>query len=165
MSDGDAIDQRAASEIRERIVRVEAATTEIPRVRERVHELVNCTQRLVMAAEEAGDQRREMVRKIDDLADEVKSGALVSTRTEAQLGATMAAHIEQCKTDKAEIKAMVAAQNHKQDRMHADNQLALEQTKSRLTRIEIRLAAYIGGAVAVTWLLAHGAELFAKIIK
>jgi hypothetical protein len=47
----------------------------------------------------------------------------------ASLAATVAAHIEQCKTDKAEIKKALEAQNLARTNMHTENQ-------SRFSRLE-----------------------------
>lgn len=144
-------------EIRERLVAVEAELRELPRVRERVHALAQCTQQLVDASETAAESRKQIQFDLVDLGRKIQDAAIASARTETQLGATMAAHIEQCKTDKAEIKTLVTSQLEKQDKMHNEN-------KAAINKLEVRLALYLGIALTLIWAISHG-EVIAKIIK
>jgi chromosome segregation ATPase len=170
-------------EIRDRLVRVEEnqktasrdiadVKGEVALIRARTHDQGQHLHRLVQSSESADDMRAALAQKIDDLGDEVKAGTVASARTEAQLGATMAAHIEQCKTDKAEIKQLVNDQNAKQDRMHAQNTAGIEKlevkladSSKQLTRLEIRIAGYVGAALVIGWLLSTLGGNIAKFIK
>lgn len=157
-------ERRDDSGTRERLVAVETRLGELPRVRERLHELAETTQELVHAEEAARDQRKETQRRLEVLSDRMTEATLASARVETALGATLALHIEQCKTDKAEIKQLVQSQNVEHERMHAENRAELQDQRKQLSGIEVRVAAYAGGAVVATWLLSHVLGLAAKYL-
>lgn len=146
------------NEVRERLVVVETQLTELPKVRERIHELVQCTQQLVSAEEDAADSRKEVLRKIEGLIEKVDNGTLTTVRAEVQLGATMAAHIEHCKTDKAEQKELITRLGIDRERMHAENQ-------TRFQKIERLLYIAIGIAIAFEFAGKAIGELLTKAIK
>lgn len=153
--------RRDDSDIRERMARVEPVlqlqSAEIGKLRERVHDLCNSQHELVAAAEDASEARRGIIAKVDALGVKIEAGVLASARAEVSLGATMAAHIEQCKTDKAEQKDMIAKLVGDQGQMHNDNQ-------RRFLRIE--RAVYIAtGALAVLYFLAPHAGEILKALK
>lgn len=143
-------------EVRERLTKLEAMPPELIRVRERVHDLAQCTQQLVAASEDAADARQAMAQKIDNLSEKVDSGTLASARAEVQLGATMAAHIEQCKTDKAEQKAMITKLGADRERMHQENQTKLDAMSQEFRELHWS---------AVKWLAAVGGSLIIGLVS
>lgn len=145
-------------EVRERLVAVETQLTELPRVRERVHALVQCTQQLVSESEEAADARKEIFQEVRSLSEKVDRSIVATARTETQISVTMAAHIEQCKTDKAEQKEMISKLGADRERMHAEN-------TSRFQKIERLICIGIGIAIAFEFAGKTLGDLISKIIK
>lgn len=119
MSDGGA-------EIRERLARLETSlgvvVVELGSIRTRVHEMANAMGILTAEAEESKDVHAEMARKIDRLADSTGSAAPLA----AAAAATLAAHIEQYRTDKGDIRKALAEQDQERAIFHAETRGRLD---------------------------------------
>lgn len=136
-------------DLRERLVRVEAATDELPAVRQRVHDIAESVHMLVASSEDAekhrqdaNDDRKEIGRKVDELMHLAQSSAL-ATATTTQ---TMLSHITQCDIDKKAVRDDLAKQN--------------SDLSSRLGKVEQKVWIAMG---AVTVLGFFG-ELLVKVI-
>lgn len=152
-------------DIRERLVRVEEQTREIPRIRERIHDIANTAASTLSMVEEGTDERKDLSRKIEALTVTVNSAILASARSEATMASTIASHIEQCRVDKAEIKAAVSRQESDQKERHSANIAAQDEIRAQLVKLRMQMAMYAGAIIVVTWILSHGIEIAEKLLK
>ena len=138
-------------DLRERLVRVEAATDEIPRVRDRLTALGESMQTLVAQNDEderrqieAADYRRDIKCELEKLSDSMRTAATVATRaTELATG-----HIIQCEKDKTAASNAQASQH--------------KALSDRLAKVEIRVWMAMGGIGIIGFL---GELLMKAIIK
>lgn len=107
LSDRAMNERRMDNEVRERLVRVEtngiAASTELSKVRDRVHTIADTQGALMLLAEDAKSDRDDMSRKIDKLDQKIDP----LTVTQAQLATAFAMHSTQCAADKTEYAAAI----------------------------------------------------------
>lgn len=147
MSDYTPERRRSNADISDRLERLETIVERMePRLKElgdRSHQTMTTLQSLVTQGEAAEDQHREQLRRITELAAAVSAATVASTRAEATLGATLAAHIEQCKTDKSAIQTTLLGQDAHRQALH-------EQNQKRFGDIQRIIWIAIGGGM-VAW--------------
>lgn len=121
-------------DLRDRLVRVEGSTDEIPRMRDRLHVIGDFMQQLIGQSENADDERKEIRRKVEDLWETSRRTADASERA----ATTMQNHMSTCERDKK-------ASTERQAEQH-------EELSSRLRKIEQKVWVAIGGFTVISFL-------------
>lgn len=148
--------RRDDSEVRERLVAVEIELKQLPLVRERVHALIQCTQQLVSGMEDQGDTLKRLEHGQKELGDKAIESALASARAETQIAATVAAHIEHCKSDKMEEKEVLIRLERDRDQKHAENQLKINELSKKTEDLFWSAIKWVGGITGSFILLLFG---------
>lgn len=140
---------------------VGSSAREVVRLRDVVHPLVSTVNALALSAEEAEVVRNEIMRKVDGLDVKLDATILGAARAEASLSstyatlsATLAAHIETCNRDKAEIRQKHSEIQRKLSDMEARAAAVTEIMHQRISELtsEFRKIIYAGGGAMIVGL-------------